>query len=283
MIELRALAEADLPALLALWDGGTALELRGSLYDAARDFGRRVVVAVRGGAVVGCAGWVEAGPWCYGAPVIAADEAAAAAVLVHLVEQARAAGAARVRVSAAAGEAGKRAALAAAGFVPVFDFIWFARPVRPGDGARREVPWPRVPHARLDPDRFRAVHNLTFEGVANAKALTREEVVDLLDAPLTDRRTTAAWEAGDRYVAFLHTEREDDIVTIAAIGVDAAVRGQGVAQAILDDLLSRAADEGVRELRALIASVNAPSLALHTGRGFVETSRRTVFEAPTRA
>lgn len=90
-LPLRGLANERLALLLALQrrgagshDRGTATDLAAGLHDAGGDHGRRVVVAVRGERVAGGAGWIEAAPGCFGAPVLADDaELAAARIAVY--------------------------------------------------------------------------------------------------------------------------------------------------------------------------------------------------------
>jgi ribosomal protein S18 acetylase RimI-like enzyme len=257
-------------------------ELRQQLFDVARGHGANTVTALRAGDAVGCAGWVEALPWLYGAPLLAPDEVVAQRLIAHVVDRAHAIGAKRLRMSASAEERGKRAALVAAGFQPALDFIWFARALRPGEGKRASLPWRRVSWEELDVERYRDVHNDTFAGIPNAPALSREVVEDELSRDHLDRTATAAWvdEAG-RYVAFVQVERDPGVEggrrTIESIGVRAELRGRGVARDILEDVIARVSQEA-GELRALIASTNTPSILLHTGLGFQEQSRRTVFE-----
>lgn len=295
MITLRPLREADLPALLGLQHAFTGSgprwsieELRGQLTDAVRDHGRRVVVAARGEAIAGAAGWVEAAPMLYGAPVLAADDEAAAALVEHLVARARAIDATHLRVSVTDGDAPKRRALEAAGAAAIFDFVTVSRSLGPGDGVLYSGSLLRVPHTELDVARFADVSNETFAGVPSSAPATPDEIRGQLDAALCDRTATAAWADGDgRYVAFLQVSRDRDdrgrFATVEAVGVRAALRGQRLAAALVDDAIARVATE-VGELRALIASTNTASLALFTGRGCVERSRRTVFELllPTR-
>jgi ribosomal protein S18 acetylase RimI-like enzyme len=286
---LRPLREADLPALLALQHAFTGAgprwsieELRGQLYDAARDHGRRVVVAARGEAIAGAAGWVEAPPALYGAPVLAGDDEAAAALVAHLVARARAIGAEHVRISVTDADAPKRRAVEAAGAAAIFDFVTVARPIRPGDGARYAGTLRRVPHGELDAARFTALSNDTFAGVPNSPPASVDEVRAQLDGALCDRAATAAWADDEgRYLGFVQVSRDVDdrgrFATIDAVGVRAELRGRRVAAALVDDVIARVAAE-CGELRALIASTNAASLALFAGRGCAERSRRTVYE-----
>ncbi len=283
----RALAQADLPAIHALHVATVGAhppmspdELAGQLFDVARDQGRRVVVVVDGEVITGCGGWVEAPPYCFGAPVFAVTPAAAQFLAAHLLAHARACGARWARVSVFPGEDVKRAALADAGFAPVFDFVTVARARGAGDG----VPWAgglrRVPWAQLDADALRDVHDDSFAGVPNAAPLELDAVRELLASPALDRDATAAFADPDgRYQAFVVILRDAELqarfAVIDMIGVRAGARGQGVARAILDDVLARV---DAPLVRALIASTNAGSLALHAGRGFTELARRAVVE-----
>lgn len=287
-MKLRALADADVPALRAIQHAQagakdpkwSTAELRASLFDHARDHGNRVVVAARGGGVAGCAGWVEAAPMLYGYPVLCADDEAAGALVRHLIGRARELDA-TLRVSVTPGEVAKRRALAGAGMTPMFDFITVSRALRRGDGH----PWSRVGRrvrwAELDAAALADVYNDTFAEVPNSPAQTPADLRAQLDEPLVDREATAAWAGADGYLAFVQVDRDADdsgrFATLAAIGVRAAARGHGLAAAIVDDVIARVSGE-VTEARALIASVNTASLALFAGRGFVERCRRTVFE-----
>jgi GNAT superfamily N-acetyltransferase len=274
---IRPFEDGDVAALHTLAGAGSIAELRANLTDAGRDFGRRVVIVEESGAVIGGAGWVEAPPNCYGAPVIARDARVAALLVAHVIDRARACGASRLRISAHPHEDGKRVALEGAGFAPQFDFVTVQR----RDPAGRETSMPRIAHAAIDPARFTDAYNDTFAGVPNVEPLSPEEVARLLAHELTHRDATAAY--GD-YDGFVHVERDTDEdgphAIIAAIGVRAAQRRRGLAGAILDDALARMTEPACR---ALIASTNAASLALHASRGFRELRRRTVWELVIRA
>jgi phosphinothricin acetyltransferase len=53
-----------------------------------------------------------------------------------------------------------------------------------------------------------------------------------------------------------------------------AAAGHGVGGALLDALLARAGEAGLRELIAVVADTGDPaSMALHRGRGFAEAGR----------
>src|SRR5262249_44230069 len=159
-------------------------------------------------------------PTCYGAPMIAPDRAVAAALIDHVRGRARACGATRVRISAYDDEPGKRAALLAAGFAPLFDFVTVG--CDSPHGARWSRDWPRIRTGEVDPARWSAVHNGVCAGVPNPEPLDPAEMARLLAHPLTCRAATAAY--GD-YDGFVHVEHEPGFATIAAIGVRAAHRG----------------------------------------------------------
>src|SRR5690349_7101822 len=126
-IHLRALTDGDEEPLLA-WQHARAgaapkwslVELSTQLRDRARGDGKNVVVAERGGVVLGCGAWVEALPWMFGAPFVVGDHQAAELIAHHLVAHARKIGAKHLRVSAGDGEVEKRAALERAGLAPAF-------------------------------------------------------------------------------------------------------------------------------------------------------------------
>ena len=292
MTTLRPLREADVPALLALQHAFAGAgprwsieELRGQLTDAARARGAQVVVAARGDEVVGAAGWVEAPPALYGAPVLAGDDEAAATLIAHLAARARTIAATQLRITVTDADGPKRRAVEAAGGRAIFDFVSVAAAIAPGDGARYAGHYHRVGHGELDPARLADVSNETFAGVPNSPPQSAEDFRHQLDDPRCDREATAAWtDSTGRYVAFVQVSRDRDergrFVTVDAIGVRAEQRGRHLGAAIIADVIARVAGE-VAELRALIASSNAPSLGLFAARGCTETSRRTVYEIPT--
>jgi ribosomal protein S18 acetylase RimI-like enzyme len=266
-VNLRDLADTDLAALAALFRG-TPAQLGRDLRD-----GREVVVAARGEEIAGCAATIVAGSDGFGAPVLATDPGTAMTLVGHVVERCAAGGAARIRISAFPDEVDKLAALRAHGFAPVFDFVTVAR--APGGEVAPAPRLQRLGYDRLDPARFAEAYNACFADVPNAPPLSAAQMAHDLAAPTTDRALTCAW--GD-YDGLVLAERDRDargtFVDVTAIG--ARVRRQGLGGAILDDLLARVT--GVDEVRALIATTNAASLALFTARGFVEHARRTVYE-----
>jgi L-2,4-diaminobutyric acid acetyltransferase len=55
-----------------------------------------------------------------------------------------------------------------------------------------------------------------------------------------------------------------DVVFVWQVAVDAARRGAGIASRLLDELVARTADDGVRYLEATVTPSNAPSTRLFT-------------------
>lgn len=58
-----------------------------------------------------------------------------------------------------------------------------------------------------------------------------------------------------------------------SVYVDAASRGRGLAGELLDELLRRGRDAGIKQALALITQENEASLRLHARRGFAEVGR----------
>src|SRR3712207_5606185 len=102
-MSLRRAEAGDVPALLTLPGAPSAQELHEQIFDAARGHGANTLVVLEAGVPVGSVGWVEASPWCFGAPVLARDEGVARRLVAHVVEQARASGASRVRMGVTPG------------------------------------------------------------------------------------------------------------------------------------------------------------------------------------
>ncbi len=245
--------------------------------------GARVIVAERDDRVVGFGGSVAAPPWLYLWPVVGDDEAAAGAVLDGLLAAGRRPGLARARVSVRRGEPGKQAAVLARGFVRSIDFLELVR--SPAVAAPRSAA-PR-PVADLEPrqgpaiDRaaMHATHDLSFAEIANTGPTTADDFAALLDGPSAWPAATAAWFAADGTCAgFVIGLRHADHGVVEAIGVASAWRRRGLAAAMLDHLLTAAASAGLPEVRALIASDNAGSLALHHAAGFVERERKALWD-----
>jgi ribosomal protein S18 acetylase RimI-like enzyme len=282
----RPLQREDLPALLALQhavasegDRWTAARLERELYHPARDHGRKALVIERDGAVVAGAGWVEAGAQFFGSPFFAADEEAAGAALDRLLERGREVGARTMRASAAPLEIPKARALAARGGAHLFDFITLAR--ASGIVEARASPLRRVELTDIPLAAMRELHNETFAGVPNAPPLDDDAVRHAIGSMW--REASGVWlDQDDRPAGFIwaEREREEDVehAVVDSVGVRATWRGRRVAYALVGHLVSAAARAGLPEVRALIASTNEPSLALHRSLGFTERFRRGVWE-----
>jgi len=283
---LRPLARDDLPALLAIQHATagsgarwTADALETPLFDPAHDQGRRAVVAERAGAIVGGAGWVEAGREMFGFPVVAADGDAAGRLVDHLVARACAIEAVSLRISAGDGEQAKADALRAQGFAVIFDFVTLRRGVSP-------LPAPSVapvrrPLASLDVAAYRDLHNETFATVPSSPPLDDDDVRHLLGRHWPEG--SGVWVDADGapagfVLAILGRDGDVAYVEDDAIGVRAPWRRHGLATAMLAHMIDATRAAGLREVRALIASTNAGSLGLHLRVGFAEASRRSVWE-----
>lgn len=292
MITLRGPDLADVPALVTLQaaEGGTAPPLApealaAALFDEARGHGAHVRIADDGGLIAGVIAWVVGDAAMFASPFVAPGRAAADALLDALELAAALRGPPWIRTSTGSLASPRAHALAARGFAPRFDFVDYARAT---DGARVAAPPAGtrvIAHGALDRDRLRALHNQTFDGVPNALPLSPAQIDEMLDGPLVFTPGTVAMvdDAGD-YVGFLHAERVTDAaglhVTVEAVGVAPAWRGKQLGAWLVEHLRANAAAGGVPEVRALIASTNAPSVALHTRLGFVERFRRHVWEQP---
>jgi GNAT superfamily N-acetyltransferase len=286
MPTLRSLDARDIDALVAVQraTAGTAApatreQLAEQLTDPARGNGRNVVVADRGGAAVGVAGWVEAGDRMFGAPVLAAEPAVADRLVGHLIERGRTIGAVTLRIGAGDGEPAKLDALRRHGFAPVLDFVLVARSTAPL--AAPALSLERRPLAAVAVAALRALENETFAGVDNAPPMSDAEVAHLVDRSWPE--ASGAWIAADGALAgFAVALRSSDgaraYVENDSIGVRAPWRRRGLSTAMLAHMLDVARSAGVAEARALIASTNQASLALHARAGFAERSRRSMWE-----
>lgn len=290
-IALRRPDRTDSDALVALQalEAGTAPPLsvdgvRVALFDEARGHGGNVRVALDdGGAIVGAIAWVHGPGVMFAAPFIAPRRAVADALLDALFVEAAQDGPDWIRTSTGSPTSPRAQALAARGFAPRFDFVDYTRATlaaiggAPPDGTRV------VDFVALDRARLLALYNQTFDGAPNALPLSPTQLDEAFDGPLTFSPGTAALidDAG-AYVGFLHADRVTDAagahVTVEAVGVAPRWRGRNVGAWLIDRLLGAAAAAGVPEARALIASTNLPSIALHSRLGFVERFRRHVWE-----
>lgn len=284
-LSLRAWSPADAPAIAALseryfapdpaWSAATVIAQLGA---DALGRGAHVRVAERAGRVVGVVGFVRVPPWLYVFPLAALDEAAAGALFDAAIELGRAPGVTRARVSTRQVEPHKRAAIVARGLERSIDFVEVTRASTPPLVAAPVDATPRR-GAAIDRAAMHELHDRAFAEIANTAPMTVEDFAMLLDGPTAWRGPTAAWhDAGGRCVGFVIGVRARDHGVVEAIGVDPAWRGRGLGRAMLADLLAIAAATGVAEVRAGIASNNAASLALHLRAGFVERSRKEMWD-----
>ncbi|MFO0747237.1 MAG: GNAT family N-acetyltransferase [Myxococcota bacterium] len=286
-LRLRGLAPEDLAPLLALQHATTgrmpawsAAQLEGQLTDIGRDGGRRVVIVTADDAVVAGAGYVPAGREHFVAPSLAADEEAAHALFAEL--ERRAAGADFVRVSCGDGEHAKRRALERRGYRQAFAFVTVVRATADARASGRAIDGlRRVPVAEVPLEQMRAVHNEAFRGVPNAPEQSLAEVAHDVGRLFADG--SGAWlDASGAVAGYLWLMREEDgrglHSAIDSVGTANAWRGRGLGKVMVEHALARSAAAGIPETRALIASTNAASLALHTACGFVEARRRAVLQ-----
>jgi ribosomal protein S18 acetylase RimI-like enzyme len=281
-VHLRTLERGDVPALIAIhlaavgpravW---SAAVLEGMLWNPGHDDGRNAVVAVDGdGAVAGVAGWIAVDRAFYGSPVLARDAAAAELLIGELIARARAARAAWLRIGCADGEPHKRAALAARGFAVQLEFVMMASAPSP-----RSVAPPaglvHAPLASVAPEVLREVHDASMLEIENSGPMSLDSARHLQARAWAPG--SGVWLDGDRPAAYLVLIRDRepiDHVLIDQIGVAPPWRRRGIARALVDHAIDLAARDGAAEVRALIASTNRASLALHAAAGFREAWRR---------
>lgn len=277
-IELIPFDEEPLGALKDLVpDGQTLATLRRDLRDGARGHGRQAVIALEHGKPAGVAGWVALGVETegivYGSPVLARTEPSAMALLDRLAAEARALDAHQFRVTLLPKEEAKKIALGRSGFHPLLDMITVERPSTGLPEAALPPELTYVPAEHMDWGRFAEVYNRVFAEVPNAPpvdgASKREEWGH------ADREASGLWEdAAGRYVAWIAVHPDGDV---DEVGVDASLRGRGVAPALYHRAGEAMARSGVPRLRAMLASTNTATLRLHAKLGFQESARRTVF------
>ncbi|MCE9575571.1 MAG: GNAT family N-acetyltransferase [Deltaproteobacteria bacterium] len=286
VITLRALTADDHAPLLALQHGlgarpaWSSAWLAEQLTDVAREHGRNVVVAERDGRVVGCAGWVDGGEMFFGAPVLAPEREVAELLIDAVI--ARAAGAHHLRIGAAPYEPAKLAALAARGFAVALAFPTLG--IASGPRAFRipgDLRWVAPPAA--DPDALVVLHNEAFAHVDNSRPVDRDEALAMVAHGWPE--ASGVWlDDQGRAAAMVITVRDRDHgadrdhLMIDMIAVAGFAQRRGLARAIVDRTVDRAATCGIPEVRALIASTNAASLALHRAAGFTELWRRDMWQ-----
>ncbi len=65
-----------------------------------------------------------------------------------------------------------------------------------------------------------------------------------------------------------------DVLSVDALAVVSEMRRQGVGRRLYEELLSRARQDGIRRIQALISLDNSGSMALHESAGFVLRDRK---------
>ena len=78
----------------------------------------------------------------------------------------------------------------------------------------------------------------------------------------------------DDLVGYAVTMRSDDVVDLQRIGVRSDRQRQGVARALLDEVLGGAAAEGADRMLLEVSAVNTAALAFYAAADFVEIDRR---------
>ncbi|MGZ8874017.1 MAG: N-acetyltransferase family protein [Halobacteriota archaeon] len=286
-VTLRALTTADLDELIALQASeiGTApapplsrTRLEIGLFDEAHGHGSHVRIAIDGG-IVGIVGWVHGPGVMFAAPFIAPRRDIAKILLDTIFAEANVVKPVWIRTSTGSLESPIAAELAARSFMPLFDFIDYARSTT----YARSLQFPPGTHliALVDLDRelLLAFFNQTFTDIPNVLPLSTAQLDELLDGPLVlSSGTVALADDYGRYVGFLHSNREGAYVMIEAIGVAGDWRRRGVGTWLVENLLCTARAAGVPEARSLIASSNIPSISFHNRLGFSERYRRHVWE-----
>lgn len=286
MLKLTMLDDEALPALQALRQAQQAPwpvpDLRGEFYSAARDHGRNVRIAWREREPVGCVGWVELGVAERGdffiSPLVAIDELSTALLLEPALERARALHAARVRVSAAQGEAHKAAVLERAGFTPALEWVSLARVITPCDAPDFSALGLHViPYQALDWAAVARLYADTFRDVPHAPTPSAEILAkDWAGADWDASRILA--DASGEPVAFVIVGVGGEI---DAIGVAHHLRGRRrpkghVAAALYQLVQSRLALREIKQMTTFIASTNAASVLFHLREGFEENKPRAM-------
>ncbi len=236
------------------------------------------MVAVDDGAIAGVAGWVAVDRKFFGSPVLARDDRAALLLVDHLIARARMAGAAWIRIGCADSENHKRAVLVSRGFSAQLHFVTMACAARPRD-ASSPAGLVRVSLAMVAPEVLRDVHDASMLEIDHSGPMSLDDARHLQAHAWPDG--SGVWFDGDRPAGFLILLRDCepiDHVLIDQIGVAPGWRRRGIAGALVDHAIDLAGRAGAVEVRALIASSNRASLALHAGAGLHEVSRREMLQ-----
>lgn len=277
---LASLADADLAPLLAIQHATadeaapwTAEILRRTLDDPARGSGAHVRVARDGEDVVGAIAWVSGGEIFYLSPLIAANAAAARALIEHGLREAGAA--TRIRVTTGARESHVTRVLQELGFTAHSEFLELSRDTREL-AAPDLAPLRWCALADADPARLLALYNATFREVPNTTLLELSDLEwQLRDAFAEASSVIADDERLAGYlIAMRHEGGPEPHVEIEAAGVDDAYRRRGLGRAMIARALAATRRAALPELRALVSSLNTGSLELHRASGFDVRYRR---------
>jgi [ribosomal protein S18]-alanine N-acetyltransferase len=116
-----------------------------------------------------------------------------------------------------------------------------------------------------------AVHRLCFPD----ESWDRNDFAGILAmAGASGHWAVDAADAWRRRQAFLFDTLLSPIGEIITLGVTPAIRRQGAARALMEDLIVRARGLGVRALTLEVADDNAAALGLYAGLGFTRVGRR---------
>ena len=277
---LGSLAASDLEPLLAIQHAcageaapWTAELLHRTLHDPARGGGDHVRVARDGDLVVGAIAWVPGGDTFYLSPLLAANGAAARALVELGLREAGAAS--RIRVTTGASDGGVARVLQDLGFAYHSEFLDLSRATGELSApAIAPLQWRSLSAA--DPARLLALHNETFRDVHSTLPLEPADLEHLLHGAFAAASSIIA--DGDRYVGHLialrHATGPEPHAEIDAVGVLDSHRQRGLGRAMIARALAAAHRDGLPEMRALVSSLNAGSLELHRRCGFVTRYRR---------
>lgn len=287
--KLTPLNEAHLEAVITLQHSlmpakkyWTMAEARSTLMDTVHRGGQNVLLAwdTETEKLQGVGAWIIGGNGeSFGAPLLVATDAAAAALLAAIEQEARIAKAAWLRVIALISEVPKARTLEARGFRRTFDFVEFE--INPGGVASsgKDGGYPdglmRVAGADVDFKKYIEVGNLSFAGIDNALPLTEDEARDIWKNECDLELSQVVADGAGRYVGFT-------VVTskgyIDSVGVHPDCQGRGIARALYQAVMRAAAKRGIERLHTVVSSNNVQSLRLHEKMGFRESERRQVWE-----
>lgn len=117
-----------------------------------------------------------------------------------------------------------------------------------------------------------------------------ERIVALENLAFDDPWSRTAWQGefttGDRDILMWGDDAVITVQTVAEVAdlhrivVDPGARRRGIARALVETSLQRAAARGVARMLLEVATDNAPAQALYRACGFTEITRRANYYAP---